>query len=152
MKKLGYFLIIAAALLCSSTQMRMDIGALKPIEAVWIGRENDHYLIETDTGDYGLGETLLQAVKHLKDTSGGEIYLDTATFVVTEKEVLEDLGELKDILQKDSYIIIEDGWTNLPNAAQFLRTHQTMIKASCHTKYQLFIWNMRDDDPHIHSS
>lgn len=125
MRKIAYLLILTLSFVGGATLNRTDIGSLKPIEAIRISKNDARFTIETDTGDFGAGETLLEAVSHLSKTSAGYVYLDTAAFVIAEENVLEDLVQLRNVLRKGSYLLVENGWANISDVASFLKAHQT---------------------------
>ena len=64
-----------------------DIADLKPVRAIYIHMEGRTLHIETDTGDSGAGGDLSEAHEALRAEADGEIFLDTAEFLILDPEV-----------------------------------------------------------------
>lgn len=61
-----------------------DIAGLKPIRAVYLRMDREGIAMETDTGDSGFGQTLAETANDLKSKADGEIFLDTAEFLLLD--------------------------------------------------------------------
>jgi hypothetical protein len=63
---------------------------------VGVYKTGNWYQIETDTGNKGYGATVMQALRNMKETASGIIYLDTADYMIltsdTEKAVMENVS------------------------------------------------------------
>ena len=77
MKRIVLYILLMTAALLAPVE-RADVGKLRPIETVSVYRENDWVVLRTDTDDVGIGTTAIQALKNMKDSASGIIYLDTA--------------------------------------------------------------------------
>ena len=108
-----------------------DIGTLRPVEVVQLTEERGVLILKTDTGDYGWGLTVEQAVRKLKETTPGEIYLDTADFLLLKEGMDEYIPELRNHLQKNTRVVYAGESVNLQDAVAYLRIHrpETMIKS-----------------------
>lgn len=86
------WLYLAAALAAVGILSRLphpakDIAELKPVRAVYLYMDGKSLTIETDTGDSGSGQTLTEAAADLKSKADGEIFLETAEFLILRPDV-----------------------------------------------------------------
>ena len=86
------WLYLAAALTAIGILSRLphpakDIAKLKPVRAVYLYMELEKLHIETDTGDSGSGRTLSEAYSDMRSGADGEIFLDTAEFLMLDPSV-----------------------------------------------------------------
>ena len=99
-----------------------DIGRLRPVEVVRLYERSGILVLDTDTGDAGWGLTVEQAVNKLKETTVGEIYLDTADFLL-----IEGLGDylpaLRPYLKKKTGVVYATEKMDLKAAAEYLQDH-----------------------------
>ena len=100
-----------------------DIGRLHPVEVVQVYGKSGLVFLKTDTGDIGWGLTIQEAVKKLKETSTGEIYLDTADYLLLEEGVESSISELQPYLKKKTKMAYCEAGIDLEMAAAYLRMH-----------------------------
>ncbi len=129
MKKwLGYLAVIAAvAFLSGKGSAGTDIGTLQPVQAVMVTAQGSQILIETDTGDMGLGETVDAAIGNMKATSAYEIFLDTADYLLIEDGCIPLLSELDAHLRPSCSVCLLAGEPDLEAVGQFLQTHKPEV-------------------------
>ena len=101
-----------------------DIGQLRPVELVKLGENSGVLILETDTGDAGWGLTVDQAVTKLKATTPGEIYLDTAGYLLLEVGTEKYLPQLAGYLKKGTRTAYVTENVNLEEAVVYLRMHR----------------------------
>ena len=101
-----------------------DIGRLRPVEAVWLREENGLLILETDTGDMGWGMTVEDAVKKLKETTPGQIYLDTADYLLLEEGLEGEIPDLREHLKKRTAMAYGPEPLDLEAAVCYLRVHR----------------------------
>ena len=106
----------------------MEIEKLRPVQIVSVYKENDWTVVETDTGDIGIGASVEQAVQNMKDTSGGVIYLDTAEYLLLTKETEETAERLRAELKPSVGICLMTGVEDLQKAVLFLQSHGELPK------------------------
>ena len=99
-----------------------DIADLKPVRAVYIHMEGRTLHIETDTGDFGAGADLTEASADLRAKADGEIFLDTAEFLILDPKV-PIAGEIFDLLRPDCRVTFTDAPPDLEKAAAYLSQH-----------------------------
>ena len=85
-------LCLAAALAAVGILSRLphpaqDIAKLDPVRVVHIDLEEGLLRLKTDTGAQGSGLTLSAAEADLRSRASGEIYLDTAEFLILHPDV-----------------------------------------------------------------
>ena len=99
-----------------------DIADLKPVRAVYIHMEGRTLHIETDTGDSGAGADLTEACADLRAKEDGEIFLDTAEFLILAPEV-PITGEIFALLRPDCRVTFTDAPPDLEKATAYLSQH-----------------------------
>ena len=89
MKKWLYLLgaVAAIGLLARLPHPARDISELKPVWVVYLYMDGETLCIETDTGDSGSGKDLAEAASDLRSDADGEIFLETAEFLILSPEV-----------------------------------------------------------------
>ena len=103
-----------------------DIADLKPVRAVYIHMEGRNFHVQTDTGDSGSGPDLAEACADLRAKADGEIFLDTAEFLILDPKVpiTEAFGSL---LRPDCRITFTDAPPDLEKAAAYLAQHPPIL-------------------------
>lgn len=101
-----------------------DIGRLRPVEAVKLYEKSGLLFLETDTGDMGWGLTVGQAVNKLKETTPGEIYLDTAGYLLLEEGLEEYLPTLRPHLKNRTRMVYGPENMDLAEAVDYLKVHR----------------------------
>lgn len=103
-----------------------DIAALKPVRAVYIHMEGRNFHVQTDTGDSGTGPDLAKACADLRAEADGEIFLDTAEFLILDPGV-PITGEIFDLLRPDCRVTFADAAPDLEKAAAYLAQHSPIL-------------------------
>ena len=126
MKRIAIYLLILIAVMLIPAK-KMDIRDLEPIQVVWLHRENNHIVLETDTGDRGVGEDVGHALENMKQLSSGIVYLDTAQFLLISENAKEHIIEIKPYLKEKVRMCLWNGG-DLQEAARYMQSHKTGIK------------------------
>lgn len=116
-----YGLLLAAVLVIPMKPT--DVGKLQPIQTVAVYPSEGGYIIETDSGDVGVGTTIAQAFENLKDTTAGVVYLDTAEFLLIGAGAENAVEELQAVLKDSVELYQVQGRPDLKNASRFLSVH-----------------------------
>lgn len=135
MKRILCYLAIMALVLSLPVRWQ-DVGKLRPVQVVSIYKEGTEFVMETDTKDKGFGQTPEQALRNLKETSMGIIYLDTAEFLLLTKETLEAPEVLRQELKKDIRLCMMEEPMDLVAASGFLSVHGELPKLKAWEKGQ----------------
>ncbi len=98
-----------------------DVAVLQPVELIFVDHKDGAVTVQTDTGDMGKGKTLEQAFADLKSTTAGEVFLDTADFLLIGTNGTILLQELTQILRPACKVCIVQEQVDLKEAAEFLR-------------------------------
>lgn len=124
MKKWLYPLAVLAAiaLLSRLPHPSRDIAKLEPVQAVYLYMETGELHIETDTGDHGSGHDLTEATDDMKESSDGEIFLETAEFLILDPQV-PITPDFYELLRPDCRVFFTTEKPDLPAAAKYLSLH-----------------------------
>lgn len=116
----------AAGLLCLclfAFAPKSDLGRLQPVRLVQVTSGGQMVHLRTDTGLYGEGVDFPSALKDLYRTAPGEVFLETADYLLVTPVTVKYLPELKQVLRPSTEVAqiacIADG----VSAAEFLSAH-----------------------------
>lgn len=121
-----YLVILAAVILCP--EQGTDVGSLLPVEVLRLQKQEGYVVIETDTGSAGFGETLEAAIQNLKHTASGELYLDTAAFLIVSEESENLLEQIRAYVRPSIRICRGEGRIDLEDAAAYLSVHKPSVR------------------------
>ena len=121
-----YVLIIAAAI--SAPVEKADVAKLRPIEVIYIYKDADAVILKTDTEDVGIGADVENALQDMKLTSPAVIYLDTAEYLLLEKDTQEDAEALRSELKPSVRLCMCNKPIDLAEAAKYLGVHGNLPK------------------------
>ena len=114
--------LVAVAVFSRLPHPARDIADLKPVRAVYIHMEGRTLHIETDTGDSGAGSNLTEACADLRSKADGEIFLDTAEFLILDPKVPITEG-FYSLLRPDCRVTFTDATPDLEKTAAYLTQH-----------------------------
>lgn len=121
---LGVCAILLVGLLGRLPSSGSDVARLKPVEAVYIDEVLGVYHIETDTGDRGQGRTAREAFADLEKTAQGNIFLETAEFVLVAPQAMPNLARFMPYLRPGCGICLTAGAPDMETVTRFLSTHK----------------------------
>ena len=107
-----------------------DVGKLRPVQVVYIKSHDGVVEVQTDTEDWGVGETVDRAVENMKETSMGSIFLDTADYLLIEPGAETGLPQLKRYLRPSCSLCYASGPMDLKQTGQFLQLHEPNLTLS----------------------
>ena len=113
----GMVLAILLASLLPKEQ-HTDISQLHPVEILYIDMEGRSVQIATDTGEVGQGNTWQAALGDLKETASGELFVDTAAFLLVTDRSSVYLEEMAQVQRPSIKVLLFDGeaqWETLTN-------------------------------------
>lgn len=124
MKKWLYLTAVLAAVgvLSRLPHPARDISRLEPVRAVYLYMEAGMLCIETDTGGFGSGADLTEATADLRAGADGEIFLDTAEFLILNPEV-PPAPDFYTHLRPGCKVCYTDTAPDLTAAAEYLAVH-----------------------------
>lgn len=107
-----------------------ELSDLHPAELLYVSTERNAISVQTDTGDYGRGETLEAAFRDMAGASRGVISLDTVERLLITDEAIYLLPQLRDTLRPTVRVCKVQGQQDTEAAAVYLRTHVPERKLS----------------------
>lgn len=117
------WMILGALLLLLLPQRGTDVGKLLPVETLLIEKRAGMYVLSADTGDTASGESLKTAVENLQRSAPGEIFLDTADYVLLTRETIGCIGELSLFVRPGTQVYVAEQNVQFEEIGEFLRTH-----------------------------
>lgn len=129
MKKWIFFfaaLVFVAALGIQSSPGK-DIAQLQPVQSVRLSTFNGYIMVETDTGAWGMGGDLDGAVSNMNATTAGQVFLDTAAYLVIAEDLLYLLPSMADHVRPSCGICVEEGQPDMTQVSAFLQIHEPTI-------------------------
>lgn len=126
MKRWIVYAAAAVAALMITPGKITDVGKLQPVELLYVYQDAGRICVETDTGDLGRGIDLDAAMEDLKATTAGEVFLDTADFLILTKQTVSLLPELAQMLRPATEICVGRN-ADTKTAAQFLAAHNPKV-------------------------
>lgn len=104
-----------------------DVSELRPAELVYINKEAYRVQVSTDMGDSGIGIDLAAAVKDMQENAPGEVFLDTAEYVLVTEETKHLIPELKRYLRPGIRVALAAGEIDPETAPAYLRAHKPSV-------------------------
>lgn len=125
MKKWLWFLaaFLVVAMVGTKPSAGKDVAELQPVQVVCLGKSGDNIAVWTDTGDWGMGLTLDAAVEDMKMAAAGEVFLETADYLLLMEDCLLLLEDVAAYLRPSCSLCFMQGEPDLNRIGQFLRTH-----------------------------
>lgn len=105
----------------------MDISKLSPVETVWIAEQNGQILIQTDSGDFGVGDGLVSALENLNATASGVVFLETADYLIIEKGSEAQLVQAASVFRPSCMLCVAGKMPDLEAVTTFLRIHEPTV-------------------------
>lgn len=104
-----------------------DVAKLQPVEVLRVRLDAGKVCVETDTGDSGSGADLSAALKNLENTTAGDIFLETADYLILSASAVPLLPELTGYLRPGCGVCIEMGEPVLEEVSAFLSAHPPKV-------------------------
>lgn len=121
-----YGMLVLAVVLLMNNENRLgtDIGKLEPARVLLVEDTLGGVAVRTDMGQFGLGEDLSAALRNMEQTASGQVFLDTAEFLLIGPGTAKWLPELTRILRPSCQLCLAEGVVDLEAAAEFLAIHK----------------------------
>lgn len=101
-----------------------DVAKLQPVELIRIELSQRQVRVQTDTGQEGIGSDMEAAFEDLKQTTSGQVFLETADYLLLSQPEDRLPDAVYEYLRPGCGICVEQGQTDLEQAAAFLGTHE----------------------------
>lgn len=124
MKRWILFLAAAAVVLFLPDGQGIDVAKLQPVELLYINMEQGRIAVYTDTGEYGIGNALEDALRDVRATAKGEIFLDTVDYVLVTEETKSEISELRHVLRPSANLILATGPVQPKDITAYLAVHK----------------------------
>ena len=121
------YIAILASLFLAPLE-RLDVAKLLPIQAVAVYMDGDAVVLETDTGHKGRGTDVAEGLQNLKKNTPAVVYLDTAEYLLLDKNATDFLEQLKNFLKPSVKICICDASGRVQKVAEYLNVHGKLPK------------------------
>ena len=127
MKRWILYGLVAVVILFLPKGQGVDTGELIPAELIYIYKEQNQIVAETDTGEYGKGITLQKAVEDLQETAFGVVFLDTVDYILVTEETKDLTAELESEFRLSTNIIMATGPMDTVKVSRFLAIHNPEV-------------------------
>ena len=121
--------LIAVAVLSRRPHPARDMAKLEPIQTLYVYMDAAELAIETDTGAKGTGKTLTAAAADMKANASGEIFLDTAEFLLLHPAV-PVTEEFHTLLRPTCKVTFTTATPDLEAASSYLSVHKPPVTLS----------------------
>lgn len=122
MKRILLYIVILAALWLVPVR-GTELGKMIPVETIYIYKEEDQIILQTDTGNYGTGKTIQQTIHNLHEGAAGYLFLDTAKYLLMTEDTIEYIEDIQEYLKPDIYLCMAEGEIDIEKAAMHLSVH-----------------------------
>ena len=117
-RMLLYIVVISLSFLAPLN--KVDVATLAPVEAISICKSNGVIIIETDTGEYGEGTSINDALNELKANSLNKVYLDTTKYLLVHDNAVDLIVFLRTQLKGTVKLCMWRGECNLKDVIKYL--------------------------------
>lgn len=125
MRKLLSIVILLLSL--AAPVKRLDVAKLQPVQTVAVYLQAGEVVLATDTGSLGRGATAQQALSDMKAKAASVIYLDTAEYLLIEKNAQAQADALRPFLHS-SVKVGEYGGGDVKEETAFYEVHGDLPK------------------------
>lgn len=125
---LGYLCAMAAVVgLSANGSVGKDIGKLQPVQVVYLSCNGSEVLLQTDTGDWGQGNGVSNALQDMKASSSAEVFLEMADYLLLSPDCEDLLPEMMDLLRPSCALCLTDGQPDMGQVGAYLQSHSPRI-------------------------
>ena len=132
MKRWILYTLVAAGFLLLPKGQGVDIGKLIPTELIYIYKDQDRIVVETDTGNSGEGITLEKALEDLHATASGTVFLDTVQYALVTEDTKDLLPELESVLRLSTNVILATADVDPAKTALYLTSQNPEVTLKDH--------------------
>lgn len=104
-----------------------DVAKLEPVELVVLRAIPQGFAIQTDTGSFGSGTSIADAIQNLEETATGKVFLETADYVLLEGVDADAIPVLLEVFRPSSKVLFLQGDAAPESLAAFLRSRPQMV-------------------------
>ncbi len=100
-----------------------DIAKLHPIEVLAVSRAGGILRLQTDSGMLGSGENIEEALQNLRLSSAGNIFLDTANYLLIAPDCTEEIVTLWNYIRPACQVYYFKGDGKYKEIGNYLESH-----------------------------
>ncbi len=104
-----------------------DVSKLKPVEVLVLQSKDGLYSISGEDGIIGYGKDMQQALLDLRSTASGEVFLETANYLLVSENCMACIGELSAFLRPACQLYQLEGEGVLKSIAKYLESHPSNV-------------------------
>ena len=104
-----------------------DVAQLQPVQVVGIEMNDGVVTVSTDTGDSGVGKDLQGAFQNLKDTTMGQVFLETAEYLLVSPSAMGLMQELQGYLRPGCGVCVMEADVDMEKVGLYLEAHPPMV-------------------------
>lgn len=116
--------IVALAALGRMPFRGTDVAKLEPVEVIRVTMEQGEVLLQADTGAGGRGEDVETALLDMAQTTAGEVFLETADYLMVSPDAVSLLPALCGYLRPACNVCVAEGEIAPEEAGVFLAVHK----------------------------
>lgn len=120
----GVVLVAAVVLMKDENRAGTDIAGLEPAQILWVENVAGGVAVATDAGQAGWGMDLARAVSDMEQTAAGQVFLDTAEYLLISPEARKWMPDLCRILRPSCQVCLADGVSDLTAVTEYLTGHE----------------------------
>lgn len=102
-----------------------ELGQMIPVSLLYVYREGDELTVAADTGNYGSGKDLEEAIADLHRTATGTLYIRTADNLILTEDTKQLIPELYKLLRPSVQICIGQGNPDPKEADAYISANPT---------------------------
>lgn len=120
-------MLAAAVFMACAPNPGVDAAQLKPVELLRVRTAPGAMLVETETGDFGVGADMEGALRDLRKSTSGLIFLETIDCVIMPKEYADLPAQLLKHLRPGCSVCVCEDKLDLQAAAEYLNVHKSSV-------------------------
>lgn len=101
-----------------------EVAKLEPVRLLKVDAGPGWVSVASDLGHFGFGGDLEKAIGDMELTAVGQVFLDTAEYLLVTPEAQSHIPELARILRPNCRLCLDGGTEDLPLAAEYLEVHR----------------------------
>lgn len=116
------WMLAALVLLAVLPNGGTELGELRPAAVLAVWQEDTQVVLETDTGDVGRGGTLELALENLRQTTPGNVFLETVEDLLVSEQTRRLLPDLQKLLRPGVRVCVAEPM-DLESVWEYLKIH-----------------------------
>ena len=104
-----------------------DVAQLQPVQVVGVEMDDGVVTVSTDTGDVGVGNDLQGAFQNLKDTTMGQVFLETAEYLLVDPSAMGLVPELMGYLRAGCGVCLMEADVDMEKVGLYLEAHPPTV-------------------------